>query len=112
MSGSHNPETYLEFSAKARKARLPGRSKQRAQGDRHSHHTPAADKPRSDSSNVYGLPKKSNLCILTLNCQRILGKTAELAAALKYLKPDIVCGTESWLHGIKPGANPSPDHVK
>ncbi|KAL8559234.1 hypothetical protein ACOMHN_040358 [Nucella lapillus] len=78
----------------------------------HSHHTPAADKPRSDSSNVYGLPKKSNLRILTLNCQRILGKTAELAAALKYLKPDIVCGTESWLHGIKPGANPSPDHVK
>ncbi|KAL8612269.1 hypothetical protein ACOMHN_038181 [Nucella lapillus] len=74
----------------------------------HSHHTPAADKPRSDSSNVYGLPKKSNLRILTLNCQRILGKTAELAAALKYLKPDIVCGTESWLHGIKPGANPSP----
>ncbi|KAL8565040.1 hypothetical protein ACOMHN_003416 [Nucella lapillus] len=78
----------------------------------HSHHTPAADKPRSDSSNVYGLPKKSNLRILTLNCQRILGKTAELAAALKYLKPDIVCGTESWLYGIKPGANPSPDHVK
>ncbi|KAL8604967.1 hypothetical protein ACOMHN_028595 [Nucella lapillus] len=78
----------------------------------HSHHTPAADKPCSDSSNVYGLPKKSNLRILTLNCQRILGKTAELAAALKYLKPDIVCGTESWLHGIKPGANPSPDHVK
>ncbi|KAL8588820.1 hypothetical protein ACOMHN_011536 [Nucella lapillus] len=38
----------------------------------HSHHTPAADKPRSDSSNVYGLPKKSNLRILTLNCQRIL----------------------------------------
>ncbi|KAL8622096.1 hypothetical protein ACOMHN_056581 [Nucella lapillus] len=78
----------------------------------HSHHTPAADKPRSDSFNVYGLPKKSNLRILTLNCQRILGKTAELAAALKYLKPDIVCGTESWLHGIKPGTNPSPDHVK
>ncbi|KAL8581458.1 hypothetical protein ACOMHN_004343 [Nucella lapillus] len=64
------------------------------------------------TANVYGLPKKSNLRILTLNCQRILGKTAELAAALKYLKPDIVCGTESWLHGIKPGANPSPDHVK
>ncbi|KAL8615291.1 hypothetical protein ACOMHN_051783 [Nucella lapillus] len=66
----------------------------------------------SSESRDNGLPKKSNLRILTLNCQRILGKTAELAAALKYLKPDIVCGTESWLHGIKPGANPSPDHVK
>ncbi len=69
-----------------------------------SHHT--------NSTNAYNLPKKNNLRILTLNCQSIIGKTAEFAAAIDYIKPDIICGTESWLHGEKPNAPPTSDHIK
>ena len=28
------------------------------------------------------------------------------------MKPDIVCATESWLHGIKPNQAPTHDHIK
>ena len=31
---------------------------------------------------------------------------------LQYTKPDIVCGTESWLGGIKPDKSPDTDHIK
>ena len=57
-------------------------------------------KPRSkrNSSNIYDLPDKRHLRILTVNCQRIGNKKAELEAAIGYIKPDIICGTESWLN--------------
>ena len=29
-----------------------------------------------------------------------------------YLKPDIICATESWLKGVKPGVNPTKDAIK
>jgi hypothetical protein len=32
--------------------------------------------------------------------------------ALHYLKPDIICATESWLKGVKPGVNPTIDAIK
>jgi len=54
---------------------------------------------------------KSNLRILTVNCRSIVGKSAEFAATLDYIKPDIVCGTESWLKGIQPGKNPTTDTI-
>ena len=54
--------------------------------------------PRSNSSNLYNLPTKNHLRILTVNCQRITNKKAELESAIKYIKPDIVSGTESWLN--------------
>ena len=33
-------------------------------------------------------------------------------AAVNYKKPDIICGTESWLKGEKPGKNPMKDAIK
>ena len=47
-----------------------------------------------------------------MNCRSIIGKHAEFTAALEYIKPDVVCGTESWLNGVKPGKPPSQDHIK
>ena len=38
-----------------------------------------------------------NLRILNINCQSVRNKTAEFKTLLQYTKPDIGCGTESWL---------------
>jgi hypothetical protein len=66
------------------------------------------------SSNSLPVPpkKKDNLRILTINCQRVDNKTAELAATLDYFKPDLVCGTESWMRGVKSGRPPTQDAMK
>ena len=42
----------------------------------------------------------------------IIDKKQELTAELQHTKPDIVCGTESWIRGIKPGENPTVDHIR
>ena len=39
------------------------------------------------------------------NAHSIRGKLSEFSATLHYCKPDIVCVTESWLFGKKPGLN-------
>ena len=44
---------------------------------------------------------KKNLRVLTVNCQSVRAKRADLIALINYYKPDILCGTESWF---------SPDH--
>ncbi|KAK3107538.1 hypothetical protein FSP39_016928 [Pinctada imbricata] len=62
------------------------------------------------SSSTY--PKKRNLRILNMNCRSIIEKRGEFSALLEYTQPDIVCGTESWLKGIKPGSNPTSDSIK
>ncbi|KAK3091517.1 hypothetical protein FSP39_020434 [Pinctada imbricata] len=49
---------------------------------------------------------------MSVNCRSIKEKSAEFNLALHYLKPDIVCGTESWLKGIKPGQPPTQDAIK
>ena len=70
---------------------------------------------KSHSQSSYSLPKvptKKNLRILNVNCRSIKDKSAEFTAALSYLKPDVVCGTESWLSGCKPGCNPTQDAIK
>ena len=69
-------------------------------------------KNRSNSSNVFNLPAKRNLIILTVNCRSIKDKTSEFTAAVNYIKPDIICGTESWLKGEKPGKNLTKDAIK
>jgi hypothetical protein len=69
-------------------------------------------KNRSNSSNAFNLPAKRNLRILTVNCRSINDKTSEFTAAVNYKKPDIICGTESWLRGQKPGKNPTKDAIK
>ncbi|XP_071486387.1 uncharacterized protein [Diadema antillarum] len=58
------------------------------------------------------LRNTGNLRLLTVNCCSLRGKTAEFKAALQYVKPDIICGTESWLQGIKPGLDPGKDAIK
>ena len=95
-------------------------SPHRASSPRLADHTPKSPSPQSptnkidqsSTSSVFELPKKRNLRILNVNCQSISLKTQELAAVLEYTKPDVVCGTESWLHGIQPGKNPTPNHIK
>jgi hypothetical protein len=49
---------------------------------------------------------------MAVNCRSIKDKKPEFETALHCLKPDIVCGTESWLKGIKPGQNPKRDAIK
>jgi hypothetical protein len=49
---------------------------------------------------------------MTVNCRSIKDKRAEFETALHYLKPDIICATESWLKGVKPGVNPTKDAIK
>ena len=60
-----------------------------------------------NDSSIFNLPRKQNLRILTINCRSIIDKKSEFESVLDYIKPDIVCGTESWLHGIKPGKKTS-----
>ena len=49
---------------------------------------------------------------MNVNCRSLgSGKSTELKAALNYIKPDVVCGTESWLKGFKPGKSPTPDAI-
>jgi len=83
----------------------------------HNRSKPRTSKTSSSTSSsrgksIYNLPEKRNLRILTLNCRSVLDKRSELSVLIDYVKPDIVCATESWLHGIKPGQPPSPVHVK
>ena len=49
---------------------------------------------------------------MTVNCQGIRSKTSEFAATIDYVKPDIVCGVESWLYGFKPGKQPETNSIK
>ena len=49
------------------------------------------------------LPRKTNLRLLNVNCCSIREHKQEFTAALDYVKPDIICGTESWLKGVRPG---------
>ena len=69
-------------------------------------------KSRNNNSNVFNIPTKRNMRIMTLNCRSINDKTSEFVAAVNYIKPDIICGTESWLKGVKPGKNPTQDAIK
>ena len=52
-------------------------------------------------------PKKfTNLRLLTVNCCGLRTNKSEFNAALDYIKPDLICGTKSWLRGVKPGKDP------
>ena len=52
-------------------------------------------------------PKKA----WSLHAQSIRGKTSEFTASLHYCKPNIICCTESWLAGKKPGQNYTTDAI-
>lgn len=61
---------------------------------------------QSTDYSIYDLPVKFNLRVLDFNCQSAKNKRAQIQAILTYTKPDLVCGTESKLEGIKPGNPP------
>ena len=77
------------------------------QENEHRKQNSVEDRTSAASSDVPEMKTKENLRILNINCQSITDKKAEFAATLEYIKPDIVCGTESWLHGIQPEKNPA-----
>lgn len=59
----------------------------------HHHSTPNPN----NSSSMFNVPKKKNLRIMVVNCRSLEKKRAEFATIVNYVKPDIICGTESWL---------------
>ncbi|KAH3815260.1 hypothetical protein DPMN_143782 [Dreissena polymorpha] len=67
----------------------------------------------TNSSSLFLVSQKRNLRIMNINCRSVCGsKSSELKAALHYIKPDIVCGTESWLKGFKPGKPTATDAIQ
>ena len=59
------------------------------------------------------IPKRStNLRLLTVNCCGLRTNRSEFSAALDYIKPDLICGTKSWLRGVKPGKDPEKNAIK
>ena len=56
--------------------------------------------------------KTANLRLVTVNCCSIVRNRSEFQAAVEYLKPDIICGTESWLRGIHPGKDPAKNSIQ
>ena len=64
-----------------------------------------------DSKSI-NLPKDSNLRLLTANCCSVKELKSKFKAAADYVKPYIICGTESWLNGIKPGKEPNKKCIK
>ena len=66
----------------------------------------------TETNNINSLPNKANLRLLTVNCCSIREHKSEFIAALDYVKPDLICGTESWLRGIQPGKEPSKSAIK
>ena len=76
----------------------------------HSSHSKSS-KRSTRLSSIFDLPNKSNLRVLNVNCRSIKQKRSEFLTALEYIKPDIVCGVESWLTGVKPGKPQAPDAI-
>lgn len=65
-----------------------------------------------NSSNPFHLQPKVNLRIMTINCRKIEGKTSEFKAAVDYIKPDVICGTESWLKKDVKSNEVFPSHFR
>ena len=65
----------------------------------------------TNTSSLFSVSEKKNLRIMNVNCRSIRSKSSEFLAALNYIKPDIVCGTESCLKGMKPGKPTAPDAI-
>jgi hypothetical protein len=80
--------------------------------DKTNSNTSTIHSTESTSSSVLKIPPKSNLRIMTVDCRSVVDKKAELAACINYTKPDIICGTESWLTGIQPGKPTREDVIK
>ena len=82
-------------------------SKTRSRSHLSSDGGPNSIKNSSANLNSDFIPKQTNLRLLTVNCCRIRENKAQFLSGLDYVKPDLICGTESWLKGIRPGKEPS-----
>ena len=101
FSPLHTSSPHTNIRNSKNKSRLRVRSSTSANDSKIS------DKPPSDF-----LPKQTNIRLLTVNCCSIREHKSEFVASLDYVKPDIICGTESWLKGVKPGKEPSKHAIK
>jgi hypothetical protein len=79
-----------------------------------SRQTSSASESRSDHTHYKQTPasRNGNLRIMTINCCSVRANQSEFRTAIDYVKPDIICGTESWLKGIRPGTSPSPSAIQ
>ena len=71
-----------------------------------------SSRTQNSTSNNEVPPKSTNIRLLTVNCCGIRTNRAEFNAATEYMKPDLICGTESWLRGVKPGKDPDKNAIK
>ena len=76
-----------------------------------SRRTRSNNSDKSTFLNSSTLHKNGNLRLLTVNCCSVRENKAEFKASLEYVKPDIICGTESWLRGVKPGKDPAKNAI-
>ena len=58
---------------------------------RNTRNSVRGNETRTSASSVFELPKKTNLRIMNVNCQRLGSEKEELAAAIQYIKPDNYC---------------------
>ena len=89
-----------------------GHSNSRRQRSSTVSSTQSSRTQNSTSSNSEVPPKSTNIRLLTVNCCGIRTNKAEFNAATEYVKPDLICGTESWLRGVKPGKDPDKNAIK
>ncbi|CAC5398267.1 unnamed protein product [Mytilus coruscus] len=71
-----------------------------------------SNKSRTQSNSIFNVNEKRNMRILTVNCRSIKDKTSVFKAAVNYITPDIMFGTESWLRGEKPGKTSTKEAMK
>ena len=92
------------------------KTKHHSTRSQHVNRTPLRISSKTDNSTSTStdqIPIKSaNIRLLTVNCCSVMRNRSEFTAALEYIKPDLICGTESWLRGIKPGKDPERNCIK
>ena len=77
----------------------------------------ASTRSTSSTSSMYhepfpDMPKIQNLRNININCRSTKENKSEFKVAVDYIKPDIICRTESLLKGYKPGKTPTSDAIK
>ena len=50
------------------------------------------------SSSAFDIPQKKNLRVMTVNCSSVINKKNNLEVYINYIKPDVICRSESWLN--------------
>ena len=106
------PNPVCESSPKSPNEGQRRRGRRSAKSHTGSSSSPSSSTSQGSSGSPPIHPKRTNLRVLNVNCCSIRSNRSEFIAAMDYVKPDIICGTESWLTGIKPGKDPTDDAIK